>query len=324
MKLPRRTFVRLAASAVAAPAISRFAWAATDPSQPIRIVVGFAPGSSPDIIARLLGQSLSERLSRQFVVDNQSGIGGNIATEAVVNAAPDGHTLLMIGPSSAIDATLYDKLGFDFRRDIAPVAAVVRSPNVMVVSPSVQATTVAEFIALAKADPGKLTMASAGVGTATHLAGELFKMMTGAEMVHAAYRGGAGAYADLIAGQADVYFPALASAHSYIKTGQVRALAVTTPRRQPQLDSPTVGEFVPGYEADTWFGIGAPRHTPSGIVDRLNTEINAALADPKVAARLADFGGTVSAGSPADFGTLIADETEKWAKVIRFSGTAAS
>ncbi len=207
MTLPRRTFVRLAASAVAAPAISRFAWAATDPSRAVRIIVGFAPDSAADIVARLLARSLSERTGQKFIVDNQSGIGGNIATEMVVNAAPDGHTLLMVGPSSAIDATLYDKLGFDFRRDIAPVAAVVRSPNVMLVNPSVPATTVGEFIALAKADPGQLTMASAGVGTATHLAGELFKMMTGAEMVHVAYRGGAGAYADLIAGRADVYFP---------------------------------------------------------------------------------------------------------------------
>ena len=324
MTLPRRTFVRLAASAVAAPAISRFAWAATDPSQPVRILVGFAPGSSPDIVARFLAQSLSERTGQEFIVDNQTGTGGNFATEAVVNAAPDGHTLLLVGPSSAIDATLYDKLGFDFRRDIAPVAAIVRSPNVMLVNPSVPATTVAEFVALAKADPGKLTMASAGVGTATHLAGEMFKMMTGAEMVHVAYRGGAGAYADLIAGQADVYFPALASALGYIERGELRALAVTTPRRQRLIDIPSVGEFVPGYAADTWFGIGAPRHTPAAIVMRLNQEINAALADCAAAAHVADLGGTVVAGSPADFGALIADETRKWAKVIKFSATTLS
>ena len=324
MTLPRRTFVRLAAGAVAAPAISRFAWAATDPSRAVRIIVGFAPDSSADIVARLLARSLSDRTGQKFIVDNQSGVGGNIATETVVNAAPDGHTLLMVGPSSAIDATLYDKLGFDFRRDIAPVAAVARSPNVILVNPSVPATTVGEFITLAKADPGQLTMASAGVGTATHLAGELFKMMTGAEMVHVAYRGGAGAYADLIAGRADVYFPALASSLDYIKSGALRALAVTAPRRQRLLDLPAVGEFVPGYAADTWFGIGAPRNTPADIVDRLNREINAALADPKLAPRIADCGGTVVAGSAADFGALIAAETERWAKVIKFAGATTS
>jgi tripartite-type tricarboxylate transporter receptor subunit TctC len=308
MTLPRRTFVRLAASAAAAPAISRFAWAATDPSQPVRIVVGFAPGSSPDILARLIAQSLSERTGQGFVVDNRMGTGGNVANEAVVNAAPDGHTLLMVGPSSAIDATLYDKLGFDFRRDIAPVATIVRSPNVMLVNPSFPATTVSEFIALAKADPGKLTMASAGVGTATHLAGELFQMETGTRMVHVAYRGGGGTYADLIAGRADVYFPALTSAHSYIRSGELRAVA----------------DFAPNGAADTWFGIGAPRHTPADIVARLNREINAALADPRLAARLADGGSTVVTGSPADFGSLIAGETEKWARVIEASGTTLS
>ncbi len=324
MTLPRRTFVRLAAGAVAAPAISRFAWAAADPSRTVRIMVGFAPDSSADIVARVLARSLSERTGQKFIVDNQSGIGGNIATEVVVDAAPDGHTLLMVGPSNAIDVTLYDKLGYDFRRDIAPVAALVRAPNVMVVSPSVPANTVAEFIALAKTDPGRLTMASAGVGTATHLAGELFKMMTGAELVHVAYRGGAGAYADLAAGQADVYFPVLASSLESIKAGELRALAVTAPRRQWLLDVPTVGESVPGYEVSTWFGIGAPRNTPADIVDRLNTEINAALADRNVSARLTGLGGTIIAGSPADFGKLIADETARWAKVVKFSGATMS
>jgi tripartite-type tricarboxylate transporter receptor subunit TctC len=308
MTLPRRTFVRLAAGAAVAPAISRFAWAATDPSQPVRIVVGFAPGSAPDIVAHLLARSLSERTGQEFMVDNRTGTGGNVATEAVVNAAPDGRTLLMVGPSSAIDATLYDKLGFDFRRDIAPVATVVRSPNVMLVNPLVPARTVSEFIALAKADPGKLTMASAGVGTATHLAGELFQMETGTRMVHVAYRGGAGAYADLIAGRADVYFPALTSARSYIKSGELRALA----------------DFAPNDAADTWFGIGAPRNTPAAIVERLNGEINAALSDPTLAAHLADGGSTVVTGSAADFGKLIADETAKWAKVIKLSGAALS
>jgi tripartite-type tricarboxylate transporter receptor subunit TctC len=324
MKLPRRTFVRLAAAAVAAPAISRFAWAATDPSRTVRIMVGFAPDSSADIVARVLAQSLSERTGQRFIVDNQSGIGGNIATEMVVEAAPDGHTLLMVGPSNAIDATLYDKLGYDFRRDIAPVAALVRAPNVMVVSPSIRAKTVAEFIALAKTDPGRLTMASAGVGTATHLAGELFKMMTGAELVHVAYRGGAGAYADLAAGRADVYFPALASSLESIKAGELRALAVTAPRGQRLLDVPTVRESVPGYEVSTWFGIGAPRNTPADIVDRLNTEINTALADRTVSARLAALGGTIIAGSPANFGKLITHETASWAKVVKFSGATTS
>jgi tripartite-type tricarboxylate transporter receptor subunit TctC len=309
MTLPRRTFVRLAASAAAAPAISRFAWAATDPSRAVRIVVGFAPDSAADIVARLLARSLSERTGQQFIVDNQSGIGGNIATETVVNAAPDGHTLLLAGPSSAIDATLYDKLGFDFRRDIAPVAALARFPNVMVVGPSVAAQSVPEFIALAKANPGALTMASAGVGTASHLAGELFKMTTGVEMVHVAYRGGAGAYADLLGGRADVYFPPLFSAHEHVRSGALRALAVRS---------------VPGYEASTWFGVGAPRPTPADVVARLNAEINAALADPQVAARIAGGGGAVIAGSASDFGKLIADETEKWAKVITFSGTTLS
>jgi len=307
MTLPRRTFVRLAASAAAAPAISRFAWAATDPSRAVRIVVGFAPDSAADIVARLLARSLSERTGQRFIVDNQSGIGGNIATEMVVNAAPDGHTLLIVGPSSAIDATLYDKLGFDFRRDIAPVAAAVRSPNVMLVNPSVPATTVGEFIALAKAKPGQLTMASAGVGTASHLAGELFKMTTGVEMMHVAYRGGAGAYDDLLGGRADVYFPPLISAREHVKSGALRALAL------------------PGDQAtSTWLGIGAPRNTPAAIVERLNAEINAVLADPQIAARIADGGGTVITGSASDFGKLIADETEKWAKVITFSGTTLS
>jgi tripartite-type tricarboxylate transporter receptor subunit TctC len=329
MTLPRRTFVRLAASAVAAPAISGFAWAHSDwahsdPSQPVRIIVGFAPGSSADIIARLLGRSLSERLGQQFIVDNRPGAGGNLATEAVVNAVPDGRTLLLVGPSDAINATLYDKLTFNFRRDIAPVAPVVRAPNVMVVAPSVGAETVRDFIALAKADPGRLRMASAGVGSTSHLAGEMFKMMTGAEMVHVAYRGGADTYTDLLAGRADVYFPALASSIESIKAGGLRALAVTTPRRQRLLDVPTVGEFVPGYAASTWFGVGAPRNTSAGVIERLNREINAALADPKVAQRIADCGSTVVTGSATDFGALLTAETERWARVIKATGTTLS
>jgi tripartite-type tricarboxylate transporter receptor subunit TctC len=305
MTLPRRTFVRLAASAVAAPAISRFAWAA--PSRPVRIVVGFAPGSSADMIARVVGRSLSERTGQEFIVDNRAGVGGNLATEAVVNAAPDGQTLLMGGTSDAINATLYEKLTFNFRRDIAPVAALIRSPNVVLVSPSVPVETVGDLVALAQADPGKLRMASAGVGSASHLAGEIFKMTTGAEMVHVAYRGGgADAYADLIAGRVDIYFPALASAIDHIRDGRLRALAL------------------PGYEASTWFGIGAPRNTPADIVARLNRELNAVLADPEIASWIADFGGNVTTGSPADFGRLIAEETERWADVIKATGTTLS
>jgi tripartite-type tricarboxylate transporter receptor subunit TctC len=320
MKLPRRTFVRLAASAVAAPAVSHFAWAA--PSQPVRIIVGFAPGSSADIIARFVGHVLSKRLGQEFIVDNRPGIGGNIATEAVVNAAPDGCTLLLAGSSDAINATLYDKLTFNFRRDIAPVAGVARSPNVMIVGPSVPAEALGDLIALAKANPGKLRMASAGVGSASHLAGEIFRMMTGAQMVHVTYRGGgADAYAGLIAGEADVYFPSLASSIEHIRSGRLRALAVTTSR---QLDIPAANEFVPGYHASTWFGIGAPRNTPTDIVQRLNGEINTSFADPDVAAKIADFGGTVMSGSPAGFGRLIARETESWARVIKATGTTLS
>ena len=283
-------------------------WAQNYPSRPVRIMVGFAPDSSADIVARLVARSLTERLGQEFIVDNQSGIGGNIATAMAVEAAPDGHTLLMVGPSSAIDATLYKRLGFDFGRDIAPVTALVSSPHVMAAGPCLAAKTAPEFIALAKANPGKLTMASAGVGTASHLAGELFQMQTGITLEHVVYRGGAGAYAALLDGRVDVYFPPLISATDHIRSGALRALP---------------GTAVPGCEATTWFGIGAPRNTPADIVDRLNTEINAALADSKFAARLADFGGTVIAGSPADFGKLVADETARWAKVIKLSGTTA-
>jgi tripartite-type tricarboxylate transporter receptor subunit TctC len=309
MTLPRRTFVRLAASAVAAPAISHFAWAATDPTRPVRILVGFAPGSAPDIIARLVAQSLSERTGQEFMVDNRTGTAGNVATEAVVKAAPDGHTLLMVGASSAIDVTLYDRLGFDFHRDITPVAALVSAPHVMAVGPCLAVRTASEFVALAKANPGKLTMASAGVGTASHLAGELFQMQTGITLEHIVYHGGAGAYAALLDGRVDVYFPPLISASDHLKSGALRALP---------------GTAAPGCEASTWFGIGAPGNTPADVVATLNHKINAALADPALAARLADAGGSVIAGSPADFGRLIADETTKWAKVIKASATSVS
>jgi tripartite-type tricarboxylate transporter receptor subunit TctC len=322
MTLPRRTFLHLAAGAAALPAVSPFAWARTYPSRPVRIVVGLAPGSSPDILSHLLGQSLSERLGQQFTVDNVTGVGANLAAEAVVKAEPDGHTLLMAGPSSAISATLYQKLGFNFMHDIAPVAAVAHSPNVMLIGPTVAARTVPELITLAQANPGQLKLASAGVGTASHLCGELLELMAGINLVHVPYRGGAGAHADLLNGKADVYFPPLASSIDYIKTGQLRALAVTTASRHAGLNIPTVGEFVPGYEASTWFGIGAPRNTPAEIVSWLNQEINASLAEPKVKARIADLGGTVIAGSPANFGKLIANDTEKWAKVIQSANVA--
>ncbi len=319
MKLPRRTFFHLLAGAVVAPAIAPFARAHADPSRPIRIVVGFAPDSASDIIARMVGQSLSQRVGQPIVIDNRTGVGGNVAAESVINAAPDGHTLLMVGPSNAINATLYEKLGFRFLDDIAPVAAIAHAPNVMLVHPSLPATTIAEFIALAQANPGTLKMASAGVGTAPHLAGELFKMRTGVNLVHVAYRGGEGAYADLLDGHVDVYFPSLVSSLDHIRTGRARALGLTAPS-SVSLGIPAVADTLRGYEASTWFGIGAPRGTPVAIVERLNTEINAVLAAPDVAARIAALGGTIAAGSPTDFGRLIATETQRWARLLKASG----
>src|SRR5262245_2797974 len=319
MKLPRRKFLHLAAGAAALPAVSRIARAQAYPSRPVRIIVPFAPGGGADITARLIGQWLSERLGQQFVIDNRPGAGGNIGTEAVVRAAPDGYTLLMVGGYNAINSTLYDKLSFNFIRDITAVAGIIRLPNVMVVHPSVPATTVPELIAYAKANPRKLNMASPGYGSSPHVSGELFKMMTGVDMLHVPYR--SGALSDVLVGQVQVIFATAVVSIEYIKTGRLRALAVTTATRSDALpDIPTVGEFVPGYEASTWFGVGAPKATPAEIVDKLNKEVNAALDDPKMKARLADLGGTVLPGSPADFGKHIADETEKWAKVIKFAG----
>jgi tripartite-type tricarboxylate transporter receptor subunit TctC len=318
MKLPRRQFLHLAAGAAALPAVSRIARAQTYPTRPVRIVVGFAPGSASDIITRLMGQSLSERLGQPFVIENRPGGATNIATEAVVRAPADGYTLLMVSPAQAINATLYDKLNFNFVRDITAVAGIVRVPSVMVVHPSVPVTTVPEFIAYAKANPGKLSMASGGIGSGTHLAGELFKMMAGVDMVHVPYRGGGPALNDLLGGQVQVMFPATVSSLQYIRAGRLCALAVTSATRSDALpDIPTVGDFLPGYEASGWFGIGTPKGTPVEIIDMLNKEINASLAEPKMKSRLADLGGTVLPGSPADFGKLIADETEKWGKVIR-------
>jgi tripartite-type tricarboxylate transporter receptor subunit TctC len=322
MKLPRRNFLHLAAGAAALPAVSRIASAQAYPSRPVRIIVPFAPAGASDITARLIGQWLSERLGQQFVIENRPGGGGNIGTEAVVRAPADGYTLLMAGSANASNATFYDK--FNFIRDIAPVGSVFRGPYVMVVNPSVPARSVPEFIAYAKANPGKLTMASSGTGAVPHVAGELFKMMAGIDMVHVPYRGGGPALTDLLAGQVQVYFPTTVASIGYIRAGRLRALAVTAATRSDALpDIPTVGEFLPGYEASTWYGVGAPKGTPAEIVEKLNKEINAGLADPTMKARLADLGGDVLALSPADFGKLIAEETAKWAKVVKFSGVKA-
>jgi tripartite-type tricarboxylate transporter receptor subunit TctC len=321
MKFRRRTFLHLAAGAAALPAVSRIAKAQTYPSQPVHIIVTFLAGGSNDIVARLMGQWLSERLGKPFVIENRSGAGGNIGTEAVVRAPADGYTLLLACAPNAIGATLYDKLPFDFIRDITPVAGIVRVPAAVVVKPSFPATTIPEFIAYAKANPGKINMASAGNGSSTHLSGELFKMMTGVDLVHVPYRGASPAMVDLMGGQVQVYFSNLPGSIEFIKAGKLRALAVTTATRSEALpDVPTVGDFVPGYESSAWLGLGVPRNTPVEIVDKLNQEVNAGLADAKLRARFADVGGAVLAGSPADFGKLIADETEKWGKVIKFAG----
>jgi tripartite-type tricarboxylate transporter receptor subunit TctC len=318
MKLPRRRFLHLAAGAAALPAVSRVANAQSYPTRPVRIVVGFTAGGSTDIGARLIGQWLQERLGQSFIIENRPGAGTNIATESVVRAPPDGYTLLMIGPSSAVNATLYDKLNFVFLRDIAPVASLIRQPQIMLANPSVAAKTVPEFIAYAKANPGKITMASAGVGSAGHLIGEFFKLTAGVDLVHVPYRGAGPALTDLLGGQVMMSFAGIAGSIEYVRTGKLRALAVTTAMRSEALpDVPTVGEFVPGFEAGDWLGIGAPRNTPAEIVNQLNKETAAALADPKIKARFADLGGTALALTPAEFGKLIADETEKWAKVIR-------
>jgi tripartite-type tricarboxylate transporter receptor subunit TctC len=308
----------LAAGAAALPVVSRVARAQTYPTRPVRWVVAAGAGSTADIVVRLMGQWLSERLGQPFVVEHRPGAGANIGTEAVVRAPADGYTLLLVNPANAINATLYDKLNFNFIRDIAPVAGLIRGPFVMLVNPSFPANTVPEFIAYAKAHPGTINFASGGTGFASHLAGELFKAMTGVNMVHVPYRGQAPAMTDLLAGQVQVMFDPVVSSIAHIRAGKLRPLAVTTSTRSEALpDISTVGEFLPGYEASVWFGAGVPKNTPTEIVDRFNKEINDALADPKIKARLADLGGTVLPGSPADFGKLIADETEKWGKVIR-------
>ena len=324
MKLHRRKFLHLVAGAIAVPTAPPITRAQVYPSRPVRIIVGFPAGGSVDIVARLIGQWLSERLGQQFVIENRAGAGSNIGAEEVVRAPPDGYTLLQISSSNAFNAALYENLRFNFIRDVTPVASIMRVPGAMVVNQSVSAKTVPGFIAYAKLNPGKINMASAGIGSAQHVWGEQFKMMAGVNMQHVPYRGGALAHTDLLGGQVQVMFDTMPASIEHIKTGRLRPLAVTTVTRLEVLpDIPTVGEFVPGYEASGWQGIGAPRNTPADIVDRLNREVNVGLADPKMKSRLADLGGTVLAGSPSAFEKFIADETEKWAKVIRAANIKA-
>jgi tripartite-type tricarboxylate transporter receptor subunit TctC len=324
MKLSRHQFLRLAAGAAALPALSRVARAQAWPSRPVRIIVGFPAGGGTDVFARLMGQWLSERLGQPFIIENRLGASGNIATESVVRAPPDGHTLLMVLATHAINATLYDNLNFNFLRDIAPVASVNRVPQVIDVNPSIPIRTVPELIAFARANPGKLNMGSGSIGSPQQVSGELFKMMTGIDMVNVPYRGGAPAIADLLGGQVQVIFDVLSESIGYIREGRLRPLAVTTAVRSEALpDLPTVGDFVPGYEASVWFGVGAPRNTPAAIIDKLNKEINAGLADPRIKTRFADLGATVFMGSPTDFGKFMSEETEKWGKVVKFAGMKA-
>ncbi len=291
------------------------------PAKPVKWVVPYTPGGTTDILARIIAQYLSEHLGQQFIVDNRPGAGNNIGTEAVVNAPPDGYTLLLVNPANGINATLYKHLPFNFLRDIAPVAGITRTPNVMEVNPGFPAKNVAEFIAYGREHPGKINMASAGSGTSVHLSGELFMAMTGIKMTHVPYRGAAPAITDIIAGTCDVLFDNLPSSIQFIRSGKMRALAVTTDARNPALpDVPTIGDTVPGYEASAWFGMGAPKDTPAAVIDRINRTVNEALADPKVVARLAELGGIPLAGTPQDFGRVMASETEKWSKVVQFAG----
>jgi tripartite-type tricarboxylate transporter receptor subunit TctC len=324
MKFPRRQFLHLAAGAAALPAVTRIARAQAYPTRPVRLVVGYAAGGGADIMARLISQWLSERLGQSFIIENRPGGGSNIAAEAVVRSPPDGYTLLLVSATNAINATLYDKLNFNFIRDITPVAGISGVSSVVYVHPSFPAETIPEFIAYAKANPGKLSMASGGIGSSAHMAGELFKMMAGVNLVHVPYRGQGPALIDLFGGQVQVIFATTPGTTEYVRNGKLRALAVTTETRVDVLpDVPTVRDFVPGYEASQWYGIGAPRNTPVEIIGKLNNEINAALGDPKFKARLADVGGTMLTGSPADFGKLVADETEKCGKVIRTANIKA-
>ena len=325
MRLPhRRQFLRWAAGAATLPPVSRVGWAQAYPSRPVRLIVPFGSAGATDITARIIGQWLSERLGQSFIIENRPGAGSNVGTEAVVRSAADGYTLGLFGTPNAINMTLYQKLNFNFIQDIAPVAGVIRFPNLMVVNQSLPTRTVAEFIAYAKANPGKINMASPGSGSTPHVNGELFKAMTGIDIVHVPYRRVAAAVTDLLSGQVHVMFGTSASTIEYVRAGQVRALAVTTATRLEVLpELPTIAEFVPGYEASAWYGVGAPTGTAADIVQRLNPEVNAALVDSKVKARFADLGGIAMPGSPDDFGRLIAEETEKWAKVVKLSGAKA-
>ena len=321
MKLPRRRFLHLAAGAAALPAVTRMAAAQSYPARPLRMIIGYPPGGSADITARLTGQWLSERLGQPVVVESRPGAATNLATEAVVRAPGDGYTLLLVAPANAINATLYDKLSFNFLRDIVPVAGIIRFPNVVVVNPSLPIKTIPELIAYAKANPGKLNMASSGNGSTIHMSGELFKMLTGINMVHVPYRGGAPALTDLIAGQVHVMFDNVPTSAEHIKAGKLRGLAVTSTTRSAVLpDLPTVADVLPGYEASAWYGLGVPKNTPGEVIDTVNKAMNAVLADPKAQARFAELGASLLPGSPADFGKLLADETEKWGKVVKFSG----
>jgi tripartite-type tricarboxylate transporter receptor subunit TctC len=321
MKFPRRQFLQLAAGGALLPAVSTIAKAQAYPSRPVRLIIGYTPGGSADLTARLMGQWLSERLGQPFVIENRPGGGTNIATEAVVRAAPDGYTLLLAAPANAVNATLYDKLNFNFLRDVEPVAGIIRFPNVVVVNPQVPVKTIPELIAYAKANPGKLNMASSGNGSTIHMSGELFKMLTGINMVHVPYRGGAPALTDMISGQVQVMFDNIPTCAEHVKSGKLRGLAVTSTTRSEVLpDLPTVSDFLPGYEASAWYGIVAPKNTPAEMIETLNKATNAVLADPAAKTRFAELGAILLPGSAADFGKLLADETEKWGKVVKFSG----
>jgi len=321
MTFPRRQFLGLAGAAAALPAVSRIARAQAYPSRQIRLIIGYPPGGSADITARLIAQWLTDRLGQSVIVESRPGGGTNIATEAVINAPPDGYTLLLVAPANAINATLYEKLNHVFLRDIAPIAGLIRFPNVVVVNPSVPVKTISELIEYAKANPGKLNMASSGNGSTIHMSGELFKMMTGVNMVHVPYRGGALALTDMIGGQVQVMFDNIPTAMEFVRSGKLRGLAVTGAGRSETLpDLPTVADFVPGYEATSWYGLGAPNGTPAEIIEKLNREVNASLTDPKAKARFSELGATLIPGTPAEFGKLLAEETEKWGKVVKFSG----
>ncbi len=324
MRLPRRKFLHLAGGAVALPAVSRIARAETYPSRPVHFIIGYPPGGSADLTARLMGQWLSERLGQQFIVESRPGAGTNLATEAVVHAPPDGYTILLAAPANAINAALFEKLNFDFMRDVAPVAGIIRFPDVVEVNLSVPVRTIPELIAYAKANPGKLNFASSGVGSTLHVSGELFKMMAGVDIVHVPYRGGGPAMVDLISGRVQLMFDNLPTSVEFIKAGKLRPLAVTTATRSEVFpDLPVVADFVPGYEASAWYGVAAPKGTPPEIIGKLNTTINAILAEPNVKKQLGDLGASLLRGSAAEFGKLVADETEKWGKVIKFAGIKA-